>query len=146
MWVAVCILGIFEKRRKISKLVYQSLRNVVKEGGPDVIHKFKQKFKEIRIEGNRKAVSSTMFSEKLLSTLYTEAEPEAMYMGTESQARKRFQRNNSFNRKRQSFYGRQRSLFQGLQYGSGRYAPWSRYDGYKSGERGDLSQHNQSQT
>ena len=32
-----------------------------------------------------------------------------MYMGKDSEARKRLQRNNSFNRRRQSFDGRQRS-------------------------------------
>ena len=88
----------------------QAFRNVVKQGGPDIIDKFKQKFKEIRVQGKRKAVSSTMFSEALPSTYYTEtekAEIEAMYMGTESEARKRFQRNNSFSRRRQSFDGRQ---------------------------------------
>ena len=83
----------------------------MKEVGPDVIDKFKQKFKEIRIEGKRKAVSSsTLFSEALPSTYDTEAEKakiEALYMGTESEARKRFQRKNSFGRRRQSFDGRQ---------------------------------------
>ena len=57
-------------------------------------------------------MSSTMFSEKLPSKHYTEAELEAMYMGTEYETRKRFQRNNSFNQRRQSFNGRQRSLFE----------------------------------
>ena len=86
----------------------QALRNVVKEGGPDVVENFEKKFKEIRIKGKRKAVlSSAMFTKKLPRTHYTEAEIEAMYMGTESEARKRFQRNNSFNRRRQLFDGRQ---------------------------------------
>ena len=73
------------------------MRNLVKEGSPEVIEKFEKKFKEVRIEGNRKAGSSSvMFSEALPSTYYTEAEIEAMYMGTELEARKRFERNNSF--------------------------------------------------
>ena len=81
----------------------QALRNMVKECGPEVIEKFEKKFKEIRIEGKRKAVSSsTMFTETLPSMYYMEAKIEAMYMGTESEARKRFQRNNSFNQRRQS--------------------------------------------
>ena len=46
--------------------------------------------------------------------MYTERELEAMYMGTESESRKRFQRNNSFRRRsmdrRQSLDRRQRSL------------------------------------
>ena len=73
-----------------------------------MVENFEKKFKDIRIEGKRKAVlSSTIFTEHLLRTHYTEAEIEAMYMGTESEARKRFQRNNSFNKRRQSFDGRQ---------------------------------------
>ena len=44
-----------------------------------------------------------MFYEKLLSTHYTEVELEMMYMGTEWEARKTFQRTNSFNRRRQLF-------------------------------------------
>lgn len=45
---------------------------------------------------------------------------EELNMGKDSEARKRLQRNNSFNRRRQSFDGKQRSLFRGSQYGSGR--------------------------
>ena len=86
----------------------QALRNVVKEGGPGVIKNFEKNFKEIKIEGKRKALSSSaMLAEKLPRTHYTEAEIEVMYMGTESEARKIFQRNNSFNRRRQLFDGRQ---------------------------------------
>ena len=97
---SVCMLGKMKKRMKMENFDIQALRNVVKEGGPDVIDKFDKKFKEIRIEGKRKAVlSSTLFSEGLQSTYYTEAELEAMYMGTESEARKRFQRNNSFSQR-----------------------------------------------
>ena len=56
-----------------------------------MVENFEKKFKDIRIEGKRKAVlSSTIFTEHLLRTHYTEAEIEAMYMGTESEARKRF--------------------------------------------------------
>ena len=104
----------------------------MKEGSPDVIDNFKKKFKEIKIEGKRKAVSSsTMDTKQLPRTHYTEAEIEAMYMGKDSEARKRLQRNNSFNRRRQSFDGRQRSLSQGSQQRSAR----SRYEQFKSRER-----------
>ena len=86
-----------------------------------------------------------MYTETLPSTYYTEAELEAMYMGTESEARKMFQRNNSFSQRRQSSDGRQRSFSRDSQYG--RYTPRSRYDIYKSpGERGDLACHDWSQT
>ena len=95
------MLGKMKKQKKMEGFKVQAFRNIVKEGGPDIINKFKQKFIEIRIEGKRKAVSSsTMFTETLPSTYYTEAEKEeieALYMGTESEARKRFQRNISFN-------------------------------------------------
>ena len=67
------------------------MRNVVKEGGPDVVENFEKKFKEMKIKGKRKAVSSSaMFTEQLPRTHYTEAEIEVMYMGTESKARKKF--------------------------------------------------------
>ena len=70
----------------------QSLRNVVKEGGVDVVENFKNKFKEIKIEGKRKAVSSSaMFTEKLPRTYYAEEEIEVMYMGKDSEALKRNQ-------------------------------------------------------
>ena len=59
----------------------QSLRNVVKEGGPDVVENFEKKFKEIKIEGKRKTVSSSaMYNEQLPRAHYTEAEIEAMFM------------------------------------------------------------------
>ena len=81
------------------------------DSSPDeVVENFEKKFKEIKIEGKRKAVSSSaMFTDKLQRTYYTEEEIEAMYMGTESEARKRFQgkRNGSFNRRRPSFDGKQ---------------------------------------
>ena len=70
----------------------QVQRNVVKEDGPDVVKNFEKKFKEVRVEGKRKSLSSsTMFMETLPATYYTEAEQKeikAMYMGTKSEARK----------------------------------------------------------
>ena len=123
-----------KKQINIENFEIQAFRNVVKEGVPDVVKNFKKKFKEIKIEGKRKAMSSSaMFTEQLPRTHYTEAEIEAMYMGTESEARKRFQRNNSFNRRRQSFDGRQQSLSRSSQCGSSRYTTRSKYDGFKSG-------------
>ena len=70
----------------------------MKENGQAVVQNFERKFKEIRIEGKRKSLkeSTTLYTEKPLTPYYTEAEQEqieAMYMGTESEARKRF--NNS---------------------------------------------------
>ena len=55
------------------------MRNVVKDGGPDVIENFEKMFKEIKIEGKRKTVSSSvMYTEQLLRTPYTEAEIEVI--------------------------------------------------------------------
>ena len=137
-----------KKRKRMENFEIQALRNVVKENGPDVVENCEKKFKEVRIEGKRKSLSSsTMFTETLPSKYYTEtekAEIEAMYMGTESEARKRFLRNNYFNRMRQSFDGRQQFLFWGSQYGSNRYNPISRYEGFKYGGRESLAKRDQS--
>ena len=84
---SVWMLGKMKKWRKMENFEIQSLRSVVQEGGPDVVDNFEKKFKEIRIKGKRKAMSSSaMFSEQLPRTHYTEAEIEAMYMGRESEA------------------------------------------------------------
>ena len=49
--VSVWILGIVKKRKRLDKFVYQSLRDIVKIGGADVIKNFEDKFKELRVEG-----------------------------------------------------------------------------------------------
>ena len=92
---SVWILQKLKKRKRIYNFKIQALRDVVKENSEDVVENFEQKFKEIRVEGKRKSLnsSSTLYTDKLPSTYYTEAEQEeieAMYMGTESEARKRF--------------------------------------------------------
>ena len=66
----------------------QALREIVKENAEDVVERFQNKFKEIRIEGKRKShnSSSTMYTEPLPKAYYSEAEHkeiEAIYMGTE---------------------------------------------------------------
>ena len=100
-----------KKRRNMENFEIQALRNVVKESSSDeVVKNFEKKLKEIKIEGKRKAVSSSaMFNDKFPRTYYKEEEIEAIYMGTESEARKKFQgkMNGSFNRIRPSFDGRQ---------------------------------------
>ena len=86
----VWILEKIKKRRMMENFEIQVLRNVVKDSSPDeVVENFEKKFKEIKIEGKRKAVlSSAMFTDKLSRTYYTEEKIEAIYMGTESEARK----------------------------------------------------------
>ena len=60
-----------------------------------VVQNFERKFKESRVEGKIKFLkeSTALYTERPPPTYYTEAEQEhieAMYMGTESEARKRF--------------------------------------------------------
>ena len=91
----VWMLQKLKKRRKMENFELQALREVVKENSEDVVQNFEHKFKEIRVQGKRKSLnaSSTLYTDKLPSTFYTEAEQEeieAMYMGTESEARNRF--------------------------------------------------------
>ena len=88
---SVWMLQKLKKRKRMENFEIQALREIVKTNSEDVVENFEQKFKEIYVEG-----TSTLFTDKLPSTYYTEAEQreiEAMYMGTESEARKRF--NNS---------------------------------------------------
>ena len=71
---SVWMLEKMRKRRKMENFQLQSLRNVVKEGGENVVENFEKKFKEIKIEGKRKVSSSAMYTEHLPRTHYTEAE------------------------------------------------------------------------
>ena len=66
------ILEKTRKRRRIENFELQSLRNVVKEGGPNIVSNFEKKFKEIKIEGKRKSHASTMYTERLPATHYAE--------------------------------------------------------------------------
>ena len=71
---SVWMLGKMKKWRKMESFKIQAFGNVVKEGGWDVIDNFKKKFKEIKIEGKRKAMSSSaMYTKQLPRTHYTEA-------------------------------------------------------------------------
>ena len=94
-------------RKKIDKFIQQALRDVAKLGGEDVIKNFEDKFKELRVEGCRKEGGSSS------AVMYTEdgeemdeedlpddndngnemEEIDTMFMGTESEARRIFQRN-----------------------------------------------------
>ena len=58
------------KRRKMENFKIQSLRIVEKEGGLNVVNNFEKKFKEIKIEGKRKAVSSSaMYTSSFQETI-----------------------------------------------------------------------------
>ena len=112
------MLNVIKKRKRIDKYIYQSLRDIVKVGGDNVIKNFEDKFKELRVKGHRKSdgiSTSVMFTEEdeyiedeeemeedsndddAEQESQTETEDKEMYfMGTQSQARKRFGRNNAF--------------------------------------------------
>jgi len=66
-WVAVWMLNIVKRRKRLEKFVYQSLWDLVKVGGDNIIGNFEEKFKELRVEGHRKKNSSSasvMFTEE----------------------------------------------------------------------------------
>ena len=46
-WVTVWMLGIVKKRKRLDKFVYQSLRDIVKVGGDNVVKNFEEKFKDL---------------------------------------------------------------------------------------------------
>ena len=127
----------------------QALREVVKENGQAVVQNFERKFKEICVEGKRKSLkeSTALYTERPPPTYYTEAEQEhieAMYMGTESEARKRF--NNSCSQSQtqdQSQNRRARSYSQTGYNPNNRYEPGprARIDRIKSPGRRPESQY-----
>ena len=126
----VWMLQKLKKRRKIENFKLQTLREVVKVNGPDVVKNFEEKFKEIRVEGKRKSLkdSTTLYTETLPTTYYTEAEQEqidTMYMGKESQSRIRY--NNSHTRI-PSRNGRSRSYSQTGDNGRPRTYSQNRYN------------------
>ena len=125
------MLTVVKKRKRIDKFIQQALRDVVKLGGDDVIKNIEEKFKELRFEGCSKdggSSSSVMYTEDRedmdeedLSDDYdSEAEMEeidTMFMGTESEARRKFQKNGPY---RPRFFPKSKPLSQD-----------SRYDGYR---------------
>ena len=132
----------------------KALREIVKENKEDVVERSKNKFKEIRVEEKRKSYnsSSTMFTESLPSTYFTEAEQkeiEAKYIGTESKARKRSQGTRSFSQQRVQSQDRRQEYFSRPKYNP-RYDGFgnrSRYDRFKSpGWKEKPGQRDQSQT
>ena len=147
---SIWMLQKLKKRKRMENFEIQGLREIVKENKEDVVEIFETKFREIRIEGKRKSLnsSSTMYIETLSKTYYTEAEQkeiETMYMGGESEARKRFQGNCSFSQHRsQSQDGRSRSLSRSRYDSTSRYNQdnRSRYDRFKSPRGGGESRYN----
>ena len=129
---SVWMLQKLKRRKKIESFEIKALRNIVKENSPYVVKNIENKFKEIRVEGKRKSLSSSkMYTETLPATSYTEAEQkkiEAMYMGIVTEARKRYQEYHSFSQQQaQSLDTRQMSFSRNF-----RYDPRSRFDKFKS--------------
>ena len=65
----VWMLQKLKKRKRMENFELQSLREVVKINGPDVVKNFEEKFKEIRVEGKRKSLKDS-------ATNYTETPPQ----------------------------------------------------------------------
>ena len=64
-WVTIWMLGILKKRKKLDKFASQALQDIIKLGGDNIIQNFEEKFKELRVEGNRKengSSTSVMFN------------------------------------------------------------------------------------
>merc|ERR1712002_1281304 len=68
-WFSLFMMVQTKKRKGVESHQIQSLREIVKKGGDEVIEQFREKYKEMRIESNRGKVS------------------EAYYMGHESRSR-----------------------------------------------------------
>ena len=66
---AVWMFQKLKKRKRMENFELQSLREVVKTNGPDVVKNFEEKFKEIRVEGKRKSLKDS-------ATNYTETPPQ----------------------------------------------------------------------
>merc|ERR1712112_494060 len=71
-WFSMFMMVQTKKRKGVESHQLQSLREVVKKGGEDVMKEFREKYKEMIIESNRGKVSDTY------------------YMGHESRSRQRF--------------------------------------------------------
>merc|ERR1712112_738576 len=71
-WFAMFMMIQTWERKGVEGHQIQSLKDIVKKGGEEVIEQFRGKFKEMRIESNRGKVS------------------EAYYMGHESRSRQRY--------------------------------------------------------
>ena len=115
-WNVVWMLTMVKKRKRIDRFIQQALRDVVKLGGDIVVKNFEDKFKELRVEGCRKdggSSSLVMFTEDgeemdeedeedledLPDDYYDDAEMEeidTMFMGTESEVRRQFQKNGPY--------------------------------------------------
>ena len=107
-WLSTWMLCRVKKRKRMDVFEYTELRNVVKEGGEDVIKNFQKKYRELKVEGSQKRIAETNYVEK----------KETLYMGSESESRRRYQNNryqrdNSYRRNESYGQGRPRSSSRG---------------------------------
>ena len=77
------MLGRVKKRKWMEAFEIAELKNVIETGGEDVIQNFEAKYQKLRVEGNRKSIAKTNYVE----------EKETLYMGSESESRRRYQNN-----------------------------------------------------
>ena len=63
-WDSIWIMVQTKKRKGVESYQLQELRKVVKETGDAVLTKFRDKYKELKIESNRKRHAFTYFMEK----------------------------------------------------------------------------------
>ena len=97
-WFSVWMLGKIRKRKRMEGFEYLAMRTVVKEDEDEFFDRFMKIFKEIKVEGIRKSVTGINYtkseseSKNLHDTKYNDVQMETMYIGTESEARKQFQR------------------------------------------------------
>ena len=128
-----CCLDVIQKRKKIDKFFLETLRDIVKQGADHIIKRFEDKFKELKIEGCRRDGGSSP------SVLYTEDEEfmdedhlddpetemdmdvkETLFMGKESEARRRFRNNGPYRQRYLSQESRNDGSRRQSGYGGGR--------------------------
>ena len=106
-WFFTWMLGRVKKRKRMEAFEYTELRNVIKAGGADVIQNFETKYRKLKVEGSRRSVAETNYVE----------EKETLYMGSESESRRRYQNNR---------YQRENTYRRNESYGQGRLRSSSR--------------------
>ena len=97
-WLVTWMLGRIKKRKRVDPHEIQTLRNVVKKGREKVV----ENFKEVRIEGKRQKVSVINYTESSSTLSSSKDVKETLYMGTSSEARRRYQQSRSDRRRSQS--------------------------------------------
>ena len=53
-WVAIWMLGVIKKRKRLDKFVHQSVRDIVKAGGDNVVKNFEENSKNSELNAIEK--------------------------------------------------------------------------------------------